>query len=165
MKRLLLDTNIYGLMSTDPQFHLLHTAILDKREQFFIYGFSVVRKELKDAPRKTTSGKNIQAPLLHAYDRVITKEYPLTDLYRELAEEYYLVYHALGGNHTKEKLFSDFLIVACASVKEIALVVSEDNATLRNENALKAYGEVNTRRHIHLPTLIGYQEFKELILK
>ncbi len=163
MKRLLLDTNIYGLLATDSEFPKLYSMILEKREQFLIYGFVLIRKELKDAPGKSHEGKNIRASLLHAYERMVSKEYPFTVLYKELAEEYYLVYHALGGSHPKEKLFPDSLIVACASAKQIPLVVSEDSATLGNEIALKAYSEVNLRRKISLPILIRYKKFKEMI--
>ncbi len=55
-------------------------------------------------------------------------------------------------------LVSDFLIVACASVKEIPVVVSEDNHTLASELAIKAYILVNQHRNVPKPQFIRYKE-------
>ena len=84
---------------------------------------------------------------------------------KEIAEEYFRVYLQQGGEFSREEMISDFLIVACASVKDIPIVVSEDNATLANEFARKAYASVNKNKGITLPSFIRYNEFKCEILR
>lgn len=164
MKRLLLDTNIYGILFADKDFHLLHELLEDEKGKLRIYGFDIVRKELKEAPRKDISGVNVRAALLRAYSAFTVKEYPLEEEFKTLAEQYYQQYLSLGGGYTREKLFADFLIVACASVKEINIVVSEDNATLASELALKAYAQVSQEKGLYLPQFIRYEQFKKEVL-
>ena len=163
MKRLLLDTNIYGLLFTDADFHNLHTLLGSKKEELMIYGYDVIRKELKNAPSKIIEKVNVRASLLRAYFSFTSKEYVLEETYLEIAEDYYQQYLIAGGSLSKEKLWNDFLIVACASVKEINIVVSEDNATLASEIAKIAYKSVNFKRKIRIPDFIGYEKFKSLL--
>jgi len=165
MRRLLLDTNIYGLLMADKNFHILHSGLEEKKEGLRIYGFDVIRKELKQAPRITIKGVNIQASLLRAYSSFTVKEYTLEKEFEKIADDYYEHYGRLGGSSPKKKLFNDFLIIACASVKNISIVVSEDNATMLNEIALKAYETVNKNRGIGFPEFIGYENFREMILR
>ena len=61
MKRLLLDTNIYGLLFADVDFHLIHSRLEQNKDELMIYGFDVIRKELKQAPKKVIKKVNIQA--------------------------------------------------------------------------------------------------------
>ena len=162
--RLLPDSNIYGLLMADQELHKMHQKLEENNSMICIYGFDVIRKELKKAPRKVIQGVNIQASLLHAYESFVKKEYVSSQKFEELAGEYYKTYSSLGGNFPKEKLLNDFLIVACASVKSINIVVSEDNATMCSELSKKAYTMVNKARSIPLPLFIGYKEFKIAIL-
>jgi len=163
MKKFILDTNIYGLLFTDIDFHKLHTLLGNKKEEWRVYGYDVIRKELKKAPSKTIEKVNVRASLLRAYSSFISKEYVQEEIYLEIAEDYYQQYLTAGGSLTKEKLWNDFLIVACASVKEINIVVSEDNATLASEIAKIAYKNVNSTRKIRIPDFIGYETFKNLL--
>ena len=164
MKRLLLDTNIYGLLAADRTFHSIHQALQQQKNDIHVYGFSLIRKELKAAPKVLIDGVNVRASLLRAYDSVIVKEYSLSGEYKRIAEEYYSAYLLCGGRLPQEVLFNDFLIVACASKHEIPIVVSEDNATLVSELTKKAYDLVNTKRSLPCPRFIGYTRFKESIL-
>jgi len=164
MNRLLLDTNIYGLLMADKDFHLLHTKIENIKEDLKIYGFSIIRSELKQAPKETIQGVNIRASLLRAYSSFIVKEYELQDDLKGIAEDYHKTYLEFGGSLPKDKLFNDFLIVACSSVKDISVVVSEDNATLASEIAKKAYRAVNKKRNIAFPNFTGYEDFKKIVL-
>lgn len=164
MKRLLLDTNIYGLLMADKEFHLLHSKIESNKNSLKIYGLDLVRNELKGAPRKKIKGVNIQASLLRAYSSFISKEYLFENRFEDIAEKYYAHYKVLGGSLSKNLLINDFVIVACASVKDIDIVASEDNATMLSELALKAYKMVNEREGIPFPKFIGYGGFKKLLL-
>ncbi|MBI2661858.1 hypothetical protein HYX11_00170 [Candidatus Woesearchaeota archaeon] len=163
MKRLLLDTNIYGLLTVDSDLHLLHSLIEQKRGEFRIYGFSVVRKELKKVPKKVVGGVNVQASLLRAYSYFIVKEYDIEGMFERIAEEYYKNYVFFGGNLLKEEIYNDLLIVACASVKNVDIVVSEDNGTMWNEVFRKAYENVNLKFNVGNPSFIRYKQFKELL--
>lgn len=157
----LLDSNIYGLIIAGKELHLLHSMLVNNKSSFRIYGFSVIRKELKKAPRVNVGGVNIQASLLRAYSSFIVREYDLDEKIGSLAEEYYLQYKKDGGGFTKEKLLNDFLIVACASLKAVHIVVSEDNSTMLNEIALKSYQKTNKEKDINRPVFIGYNEFRK----
>ncbi len=164
MKRLLLDTNIYGLLAVDSDLHLCHQAFEQKREIWRIYGFSVIRKELKKVPRRVIDGVNIQASLLRAYSYFISKEYELEGGFETIAEQYYQAYVSLGGELPKKEIYNDLLIVACSSVKNIDLVVSEDNATLAHEFFRKVYASVNEELKLQMPVFIKYKKFKESLL-
>lgn len=163
MERVLPDTNIYGLLTVDSDLHLLHKSLEFKKNEITIIGFSIIRRELKKVPKKIIDGINIQASLLRTYTYFISKEYEMENSLAELAEEYYKAYALLGGNMVKEDIYNDLLIVACASIKNITVVVSEDNATLANEWFKKAYIIVNKKRGILLPQFIKYKEFKTLL--
>ncbi|MEW5896276.1 MAG: hypothetical protein AB1668_01160 [Nanoarchaeota archaeon] len=77
-----------------------------------------------------------------------------------LAGDYYEAYRQLGGSKGHDVMFDDFSIVACATIYQIDIVVSEDNKTMLTENALKAYDLVNSLQKKRTPSFIGYLEFK-----
>jgi len=164
MKRLMLDTNIFGLLVSDKDFHRMHSILENNKEELKIYGLNLIRQELKGAPRIVIAGINIQASLLRAYSSFTSNEYIIDERLKTIAEEYFKTYLNLGGGFTKEKLWNDFLIVACASVKDINIVVSEDNATMLNEIAKKSYELINKKEGLKLPGFIGYKLFKKEIL-
>ncbi|HLC71543.1 MAG TPA: hypothetical protein VJI32_06030 [Candidatus Nanoarchaeia archaeon] len=163
MKRVLPDTNIYGLLTVDPDLHTLHQQLEIKKGDITIIGFSIIRKELKKVPKKVIDGINIQASLLRTYALFISKEYEMENSLVGLAQNYYEAYVSLGGTDVKEDIYNDLLIVACASLKNITIVVSEDNATLANQWFQKSYAIVNKKRGIMLPRFIKYKEFKNLL--
>ena len=76
-----------------------------------------------------------------------------------------LIYKICVLNHikSKEDLWKDYMIVACANVSQIDIVVSEDNRTMLSENAIKAYQLVNSMFNKRNPKFIGYLEFKRLL--
>ena len=78
-------------------------------------------------------------------------------------DQFFKNYSESDYNNWEEDIYNDLLIVACASIKNITVVVSEDNATLANEWFKKAYGIVNKKRGILLPRFIKYKEFKTLL--
>ncbi len=163
MKRLLLDTNIYGELIFDKDFLKLEDGLKNK---FVVHGFRVIRDELRDTPKSSqVQGQKLRLGLLHVYDEVIKKEYSLTEEMKKLSEDYYKIYHQLGSIHPYDKMCNDFLIVACATLNQIDLVVSEDNKTLLVENSLKAYETVNRRINKRTPTFLGYLKLRRLLLE
>ncbi len=164
MERLILDTNIYGLLFTDSAFHELHVLIEKHKEEIRVYGFSIIRKELKQAPKRVIEGVNVRASLLRAYSSFVKKEYPFEEKFQKIAEDYFGEYTHLRGKYSYQELLPDFLIVACASVHQIPIVVSEDNHTLASELAQQAYEMVNRKRGLSLPEFVRYEQFKQKLL-
>lgn len=163
MKRLLLDTNIYGEMIFDKSFPIIKENI---KEKVVVHGFRVVRDELRDIPKSSKiQGRNMRIGLLHIYDELIKKEYLVTPEMEKLSEEYYKCYHQLGSIHPYDKMHNDFLVVACATLNQVDVVISEDNKTLLVENALKSYDLINKQLNKKTPNFIGYLEFKRLLLE
>lgn len=161
MKKILLDTNIYGKIVVDAEKRLIHERIHSAQESqdYLIYGFAVIRKELR-AVKRVVDGMNLRSDLLKVYDDLVKKTYPLEQEMEKLAEEYFNTYLNLGGTTPKEKLFNDFLIIACASVKNLNLVVSDDRRTMLGEIAVRAYQEINNQNNFPQPEFISYEEFK-----
>ena len=158
MKRLLLDTNIYGELIFDADLDNLKDKI---KEGCVIHGFDIVRKELRNTPKESHQfGKNVRLSLLFLYDDLIKKSYSITEDMNELSYLYYTTYRTLGGSKSFDDLKNDFCVVACATIHQIDIVVSEDNKTMLVENALKAYDIVNSSRKVKTPEFIGYLKFK-----
>ena len=163
MKRLLLDTNIYGEMIFDAEYNSIKENIAKK---VVVHGFKVVRDELRDVPRSSRiSGRNLRVALLHIYDEIVKKSYIVDSIVKDLAEKYYIQYKQIGGNHGHDKMIADFSVVACATIHQIDIVVSEDNKTMLIENALKAYNIINISIQKRTPNFIGYLDFKRLLLE
>jgi len=163
MKRVILDTNIYGEMILDFDFELIKKAISSK---FTVYGFKVIRNELRDVPKKIKKeGKNFRIAILHIYGEIIQhRTFVITKDTTSLARLYYEAYRDFGGINPKEKILNDFMIVACASLNNIDIVVSEDNKTMLAENALKAYQLVNSMKNKRSPSFVGYLKFKKWLI-
>jgi predicted nucleic acid-binding protein len=158
--RVLLDTNVYGILaeSASPDF-------LDKigsSERVTVYGFSVVRKELRDIPRNLQlSGKGFRSVLLNYYDSLVGKhDLPLTRLIEVLAEEYFSTY---SGGISRKKLENDFLIVACASIHGLDVLVSNDEHSMFSKKALEAFEKVNSENGLRTPKFYSLEQFKTLV--
>ena len=161
MKRVILDTNIYGRIVERREEEEIQ-ASLEKRKDIITYGFDVVRKELRDLSGETLIGK-LRILLLTLYDRIArTHIYFTTSLVKQLAEDYYSTYRQVGGHRSKDKIFNDFLIIACASLHELDIVVSDDNKTMFGDEAASAYKIVNNLRNYRMPEFISYEKFRRL---
>lgn len=162
MKRVLLDTNIYGRVveRSDEEVQTL----AEKRKDIVIYGFDVVRKELRAVSKDVKHGKKkVRLALLALYDSLVKSHiYGTTSPIRQLAGEYFKAYKELGGRKSEKEILNDFMIVACASIHELDIVVSEDNKTMLSDSALKAYRIVNSLRKYRTPQFIGYEDFRRL---
>ena len=168
MKRIILDTNIYGfiLKLDEPE----KVEELIAKSDIRIYGIGVIRKELRNAPKKSTvydrskkAVRNLRNSLLALYNTVTKKEYDVSQKMTSLAAEYYTVYMEVGGKCMWEDMENDFIIIACASIHELDIVVSEDNNTMLSEESLKAYRIVNSLRKYRTPEFISYENFRRLL--
>ncbi|MBI4145886.1 hypothetical protein HY489_00955 [Candidatus Woesearchaeota archaeon] len=165
MRRLLLDTNIYGVIverEEEGEFKALVTRVV-------VYGCTIVRKELRDTPEKisiiTQQGrKNLRINLLELYD-AITKEREIlvNEEVEKLAAEYSHNFSKLTGKKAIDHLKNDFLLVACATLNKLDLVVSDDHKTLMSNQALRTYQFINAERGLSLPPIIKYEHVKSIL--
>jgi hypothetical protein len=96
---------------------------------------------------------------------VISKSYDLTLETERLCEDYFITYKELGGAFGVNEMRNDFLIVACATIHEMDIIVSEDSRSLLSEDALKAYSIVNALYKRKNPAFIKYLEFKRWLFE
>ncbi len=160
MTKALLDTNVYTALLKEGEngksLILQATAV-----GFSFCGFEEVRHELKSAPRMvTTFSRNLRADLLRLYEAMIMREYRFEQRMMDLAVEYYKAYRAFGGGIAHRDIITDFLIVACASLKQVDVIVSQDSTSMLNAYARKAYAEVNAQHGLAVSKLWTYEEFK-----
>ncbi len=163
MKRILLDTNVYGRLVEDPS--LFEKLILLVPHTYVIYGTSLIRKELRDVSNRITlDGKNKRIMLLQAYNSFVRKEnhnLEINDFVILLANKYFEEYKKKGGVFSIHELLSDFTIVACASLHNLNVVVSDDKRTMLSEKAKAAYITVNQLHQFRTPSFYFYNQFKE----
>ena len=162
MVRVLFDSNIYGLLVLDDDGLNIIRKILEK-EGFIIHDFSLIRKELRDTPQnKKLKSYSLRIKLLQIYDRIVKGAVINEDKHmNNLAEDYFKEYQKLGGMVGRRKIINDFKIVACASIKRMDIIYSEDRHSLKSENAVKAYNIVNFRFNLRTPNLIDYHTLKK----
>ncbi len=167
MKRLLLDTNIYGEMVVDDTLTILIDTYEQKKD-LMVYGFTVVRKELRDTPPlKKMLGRNLRVALLSLYDPIVKDHLLIVDekALQLIAEEYFKQYKQLGGAKSFRVLEKDYLVVACGSQKGMDIVVSNDDASMLSELSLRAYALVNERLKLRSPDFLDYNQFKSLVFE
>ena len=101
--------------------------------------------------------------MLSLYDTLARKTYTIDRNTQNLAEKYFVAYRSLGGSIGKEKIMNDFLIVASTALKNMDIVVSEDNKTMLNDFSIKSYNIVNKLEKRRMPGFIGFDDFKKEI--
>ncbi len=164
MRKLLLDTNIYGELVVDPHISKFRDLLITSKG-IVVFGSKIVRQELRATPKKIKiEGSNLRIDLLSLYDFLVKER--TVDLNKEiesLAQSYYATYRELGGSWGYKEMQNDLLIVATASIKQMDIVVSNDEATMQSEQALRTYTLVNSIKQIKNPLFINYEEFKKLL--
>lgn len=165
MKKLLIDTNIYGEIAIDPDVKKILNAI--NKKKILIYGIrNTIRNELRDTPKKNRfEEKNLRIIMLGIYDEIVKgHELTINEEMKKLAENYFVTYNNLGGGKGWKEIKIDMQIVACASVKDLDIVVSDDCHSLCSEKAIVAYKIVNDIRKKATPKFFHYKEFKRWIV-
>ncbi len=163
MLRVLMDTNIYGKLIEEKTFGELTTQIRDDPE-FKIYGFSIIRKELRDTPKTAKLGKfSKRNLLLNLFDELTDSKYLKDSLkIHKLAMKVYGVYRKFGGirNWNKTNIDADFTIVACAMFYQLDVLVSDDVKTMLSKVALKSYRHISVKEALRLPVFYTYSDLK-----
>jgi hypothetical protein len=158
-----MDTNIYGHLIKEPNIEEIGNQMVHDKE-FVIYGFPLIRKELRDTPKSEKLGRlSTRNLLLSTYDKLTKGKYLKDSLqiYR-VAMKFYNAYREFGGikNWQKSNIDIDFTIVACASFYKLDLVISDDQRTLMSKSALKAYKHVCAKEAMWKPNFWKYSDLK-----
>lgn len=164
MSNLILDTNIYGEMVVDKDLDKLKEGIA-KKPTLIIFGSRVVRIELRSTPKKIrVGGQNLRIDLLNLYDQLTGKRtILLTSEIEDLAENYYQAYRACGGALGKKAMSNDLLIVGTATLRQLDIVVSNDESSMKSVHARQAYQLVNAIKKLRNPAFMDYAQFKTLL--
>lgn len=157
----MLDTNVYGVL-VEPRKEELTRKMTEKSTILF-YGYDVIRTELRATSKARIVGQNLRIELLLLYDKLVgCHAFQTNTKIAGIATEYALNYR---GGISQRLLANDFLIVACASVHQLDIVVSEDRHSLLSPLAMSAYAAVNEKHRLPMPTFYSLEEFeKRLIL-
>lgn len=164
MKRIILDTNVYEFLLKYVDKEMLKGILT--RNIIVVYGLDLIRKELRDIPKNIKEdvdgrARSLRNTLLILYDTTIGKHYyQTTSQMLEIADKYFIVYKTLGGKSQKREVAADFTIVACASLHNLDVVVSEDIKTMLSEPAIKSYKVVNLLYGFRTPDFIQFNDFK-----
>lgn len=164
MRHALFDTNIYGRLAEDSNSEAIIKKIL--KSDLLIHNFELIRKEVRNTSKSKIFKKRqkLQMVLLGIYDKLTTsKIMEQNKRINTLAEEYFIEYRKNGGNVAKRPIINDFRIVACASIKNFYIVVSDDNRTLASSISRKSYDLVNFKNKLKTPNFISYKKLKEII--
>ena len=164
MKRIIFDTNAYGLLAIDME-RLKVVEKIKISSSLIVYGFKIIRDELRDVPKSIKiRDKSLRIDLLNLYDS-ITEEHILKfdKNTPKIAENYYKAYREFGGSKPKDDIFNDFAIVSAASINNLDVVVSNDEKSMLSHNALRAYNLINSVIDRRTPEFISYNKFKNLL--
>ncbi len=155
--RIILDTSVYDYFLENEEVYLL----LKDNPKFVIYGNKIVRDELRAIPKSAKhKEKNLRNLLLNIFDKLVKSHLlELTDLTNSLAWDYFKEY---TGNISSSKIFSDFLIIANASLNNLDIVVSEDRKTMLSKISIDAYKKVNKRNGLSTPKFYSIKELEKL---
>lgn len=169
MERILLDTSVYGKLVEDT---FIFPLLLDRKKSndFVVYGTDIIRKELRAISKKAKDkkGKKIRVYTLYVYDSLITKEnhnLRLNNFIEGLAQLYVNEYRAIGGGVGAAEIKNDFLIVACATLHNLDIVISDDKRTMLSTAALTAYKLVNQKQGFQNPNYMHYNTFRDKMLR
>ncbi|AJF60456.1 MAG: hypothetical protein QT03_C0001G0970 [archaeon GW2011_AR10] len=160
--RVLLDTNIYGLIC---ELSDARKTVFQIAEHSTVCGSRVVRQELRNIPKKVIRGRaKLRNQALEFYDVLVAEKrnYSVTDFVRVLALEYNSMYK---GSKSWSELENDFLIVATASIHSINVVVSNDERTMTSKEAVEAYYFANQKFELKTPDFIKFEEYKKMVFK
>lgn len=160
-RRVLLDTNVYGVLFTDLENIWIPDAIGEKH--IVVCGSTVIRQELRDIPKNMkVKDENLRNVTLGLYDAFVSQKrnYSVTEFIERLAEKYSENYK---GTHSFGEMKSDFLIIATASLHNIDIVVSNDERTMTSEKAVEAYKITNEKFELRTPNFLNLDKFKKLL--
>ena len=104
MLRIIFDTNIYGKIADEKDFETIATKIKIDSD-FKVYGFELIRKELRDIPKTEKLGRlSKRNLLLNLYDGITSGRYLKDSLQiHKIAMKFYNAYREFGGIRNWDK--------------------------------------------------------------
>ncbi|MBT4538708.1 hypothetical protein HOI26_04055 [Candidatus Woesearchaeota archaeon] len=163
MLKVIMDTNIYGKLIEEKKFSEIATKIKNDTD-FKVYGFGLIRKELRDTPKTSKLGKfSRRNLLLNLYDGITGGKYLKDSLkIHNLAMKCYNSYRKFGGiiNWDKTNIDVDFTIVACAMFYKLDILVSDDSKTMLSKQALKSFKHISIKEALRQPAFWKYSDLK-----
>jgi len=162
MKRVLLDTSVYGRLVEDGEFSLTLYKYIP--QDIVVYGNEIIRKELRAISKEARiSGESKRKLLLRLYDSFVRKEkhvLKITKFVEILANEYFNEYKEAKGALSYKAMINDLKIIASASIHNLDIVISGDIKSMFSHSALKAYSKVNKKYQFRTPYFIEYSVFR-----
>ena len=151
-------------MVKDPD--LIKIKVKLQKKENLIYGIDLIRKELRNtSPKSKLLNKNLRIALLSLYDEFVGKHtITLNDAIQGIAHKYYQIYKQIGGSRPLHEIIHDFSIIACASYKQMDIVVTQDKVTMLGELPLRSYKLVNEILELRTPIFWSYDYFKRWLL-
>lgn len=167
MKRIILDTSVYGKFVEEPE---IAAIVLQKvPKEFVIYGTDIIKKELRETPRSYLhKGKKLRVLLLSFYNAFVRKDHhnlQYNKLVDTLVKDYLLGYRKRGGNIADRKIRNDMIIIATATIYKLDIVISDDGNTMMSPLAIATYHAVNKVYGIQDPAFKTYRVFKAELLR
>ena len=163
MLRVILDTNIYSFIVKDKNTKEITEKIKNNKE-LKIYGYKLIKEEIKNTPKsRKYEDRKYRTLLINLYFSLIKEQYSELPNIKGLAEDYYKEFKRLGGNRSFEDIRIDFEIVACATIHNLDLIISDDEKTLKGDVALEAYKNVNLKNKMKTPNFYNYEDLKKII--
>lgn len=167
MKRVILDTSVYGKLVEEPEIAALILEKLPK--EFVIYGMDTIKKELRDTPKSYLyKGKKLRVLLLAFYSAFVRKDHhnlQYNKLIDILVKDYLLEYRKKGGIISDKKLSNDMTIIATATIYKLDIIVSDDERTMFSPLAVATYRAVNKLYGMSDPLFKTYRNFKAELIK
>ncbi|HLC92686.1 MAG TPA: hypothetical protein VJH23_03190 [archaeon] len=161
MRRILLDTNVYGQLVEKADTAWLFDGV--KRHGVIVCGSAIIRQELRDIPKKVRKGNaGFRKLCLELYDTLVDdkRNYNLNEIIRAISMEYNNNYIGL---YSWSELEHDFLIIASASLHGVDIAVSNDEKTMISQDAIQAYRIVNKKFELRTPKFIKLEELRQLL--
>lgn len=168
MKRVILDTNIYGEIIKEGDVGLVLNSL--PKTDFVVYGSQVIRLELRDVSKKKLTvsegrKRKLRTIILSLYDSIVRKDLEVTTEIVRIAKSYYSTFKSLGGTTSQDKILNDFIIVALAAKNNLDIIYSLDKETMVSELSRKSYRIVNEILRLRTPDFKKYGDFKNDIKK
>lgn len=166
MKRIILDTSVYGELIKDAD--IADKLVKLVPAKYVIYGTKFIRDELRDTSKAArVEGKSKRNLLLRIYDTLVKKDHhdldptPIIDV---IASEFYRQYRKNGGSKSLKEMITDLRIVAVGAFYSLDIVVSNDEKSMLSDAAIAAYKEVCAEFSLEVPDFLTYRRFKEMVI-
>jgi len=160
MRRIMFDTNVYGVLIKEPE--AIVRIASHTPNDFVVYGTPVIRNELRALSKEAKlDQKSKRVLLLNVYDSFIRKEnhnLKITDIIEIIAQDYFIEYKKAGGALSLIEMINDLRIVACAAVHHLDIAISEDQKSMLSLHSLRAYTLVNKKNQLRNPEFISCQK-------